>query len=144
MARGFNKAIIIGNLARDPEIRYTASGKAVARITVAVNRQWKSQDGESREEVDFIPAVVWGKMAENVDRYLKKGSSLLVEGRISVRNFEGKDGQKKYMTEIVVDFGGSVQFLGGGNRQNDGENGGYQNNSQGARTQGHQQGGTVF
>jgi single-strand DNA-binding protein len=116
MARGFNKAIIVGNLARDPEIRYTANGTAVARLVVAVNRQWRGQNGETHEEVDFIPAVVWGSQAENCDRYLRKGSALLVEGRISVRSFEGRDGQKRYVTEIVAQ---STQFLGGGRKDDD-------------------------
>jgi single-strand DNA-binding protein len=112
MARGFNKAIIIGNLAKDPEIRYTASGTATARLVVAVNRTW-TKNGEKHEECDFIPAVVWDKMAENCDRYLRKGSALLVEGRISVRSYEGRDGQKKYTTEIVAQ---TVQFLGSGKK----------------------------
>ena len=116
MARGFNKAIIIGNLARDPEIRYTANGKAVARLVVAVNRQWRGQNGEAHEEVDFIPAVVWGTQAEHCDRYLRKGSAILVEGRISVRSYEGRDGQKRYATEIVAQ---AVQFLGGGSGRKD-------------------------
>ncbi len=116
MARGFNKAIIIGNLARDPEIRYTASGTAVARLVVAVNRQWRGQNGEAHEEVDFIPAVVWGTQAENCDRYLRKGSAILVEGRISVRSYEGRDGQKRYATEIVAQ---AIQFLGGGRKDED-------------------------
>ena len=120
MARGFNKAIIIGNLARDPEIRYTASGAAVARLVVAVNRQWRGQNGETHEEVDFIPAVVWGAQAENCDRYLRKGSALLVEGRISVRSFEGRDGQKRYTTEIVAQ---AVQFLGSGGRRDEDSSG---------------------
>ena len=117
--RGFNKAIIIGNLAKDPEIRYTASGTAVARLVVAVNRQWQGKDGEARKEVDFIPAVVWGSLAENCDRYLRKGSALLVEGRISVRNFEGRDGQKRYVTEIVVQ---TIQFLGGNRKEGESQN----------------------
>ena len=108
MARGFNKAIIIGNLARDPEIRYTNSGMAVAKMAVAVNRTWM-RDGQKQEEVDFIPVVVWDKQAESCDKYLRKGSALLVEGRISVRSYEGRDGQKKYATEIVAQ---GVQFLG--------------------------------
>ncbi len=117
MARGFNKAIIVGNLTRDPEIRYTASGTAVARLSVAVNRQWRGQNGETHEEVDFIPVVVWGSQAENCDRYLRKGRPLLVEGRISVRNYEGRDGQKRYVTEIVAQ---TVQFLGSGRRDDEG------------------------
>ena len=116
MARGFNKAIIIGNLARDPEIRYTASGKAVARLVVAVNRQWRGQNGETHEEVDFINVSVWGTQAEHCDRYLRKGSAVLVEGRISVRSYEGRDGQKRYATEIVAQV---VQFLGGGGGRKD-------------------------
>jgi len=107
MARGFNKAIIIGNLARDPEIRYTNSGMAVAKMAIAVNRTWM-RDGQKQEEVDFIPVVVWDKQAENCERYLRKGSAVLVEGRISVRSYE-KDGQKRYATEIVAQ---TVQFLG--------------------------------
>ena len=108
--RGYNRAIIMGNLARDPEIRYTASQRAVASFSVAVNRSWKDQNGEIREEVTFIPVVVWGKSAEFCERYLKKGSGVLVEGRISVRSYEAKTGEKRYVTEIVAD---NIQFAGG-------------------------------
>ncbi|MDY3869404.1 MAG: single-stranded DNA-binding protein, partial [Pyramidobacter sp.] len=73
MARGYNKAILIGNLARDPEVRYTANNTAVASTAIAVNRSWRGQNGEQREEVDFIPIVLWGKLAEFSERYLKKG-----------------------------------------------------------------------
>jgi single-strand DNA-binding protein len=111
MARGFNKAIIIGNLARDPEVKYTNSGTAVAKMAVAVNRVWM-RDGQKQEEVDFIPVVVWDKQAENCEKYLSKGSAVIVEGRISVRSYE-KDGQKRYATEIVAQ---TVQFLGGGDK----------------------------
>ena len=78
--RGFNKAIIMGNVTRDPEIRYTASQKAVASFSVAVNRSWKDANGALREEVAFIPVVVWGKPAETCERYMKKGAGVLVEG----------------------------------------------------------------
>lgn len=108
--RGFNKAIIMGNLARDPEIRYTASQRAVASFTVAVNRQWKDQNGEVRDDVTFIPVVVWGKGAEVCERYLKKGRGVLVEGRINVRSYESKTGEIRYVTEIVAD---TFQFVGG-------------------------------
>ncbi|HOU32378.1 MAG TPA: single-stranded DNA-binding protein [Synergistaceae bacterium] len=107
--RGFNKAIIMGNLARDPEVRYTASKQAVARITVAVNRRWKGSNGEVQEQVDFIPVSVWGIQAEHCEQYLSKGSGVLVEGRISVRSYE-KDGQKRFATEVVAQ---SIQFIGG-------------------------------
>lgn len=107
--RGFNKAIIMGNLARDPELRYTQTQRAVASFTVAVNRQWKDQNGEAREEAVFIPVVVWGKGAEVCERYLKKGSGVLVEGRINVRSYEAQTGERRYVTEIIAD---TFQFVG--------------------------------
>lgn len=118
MARGFNKAILVGNLTRDPELRYTSSQTPVCSFTLAVNRMWKGKNGETQEQVDFIPVTVWGMMAENCNRYLKKGSPALVEGRIQVRNYEDKQGQKRYVTEIVAE---NVQFLGtpGGRREED-------------------------
>ena len=100
--RGFNKAILMGNLARDPEVRYTATKQAVAKFSVAVNRRWKGTNGEVQEQVDFIPVVVWGSQAELCEKYLTKGAGVLVEGRISVRSYE-KDGQKRYVTEVVAD-----------------------------------------
>ena len=101
MSRGFNHATIMGNLARDPEVRYTTSKQAVAKLTVAVNRQWKNKDGEVQEQVDFIPVVVWGQSAGNAEKYLRKGSQVLVEGRIQVRNYEHADGHKVWVTELV-------------------------------------------
>jgi single-strand DNA-binding protein len=114
MMKGYNKAIIVGNLARDPEIRYTASQRAVVSFSVAVNRSWKGQDGEVREETTFIPVVIWGKSAEFCERYLKKGSAVLVEGRISVRSYEAKSGEKRYVTEIVAD---TIQFAGSAGKE---------------------------
>ena len=107
--RGFNKAILMGNLARDPEVRYTATKQAVAKFSVAVNRRWKGTNGEVQEQVDFIPVVVWGSQAELCEEYLTKGAGVLVEGRISVRSYE-KDGQKRYVTEVVAQ---TLQFVGG-------------------------------
>ncbi len=109
MARGFNKAILMGNLARDPEVRYTTSKQAVAKLTVAVNRQWKNRDGEIQDQADFIPVVVWGSQAENCERYLRKGSPVLVEGRIQVRNYESGAGERRWVTEVVAQ---GVTFLG--------------------------------
>ncbi len=110
MARGFNKVILMGNLARDPEIRYTVDKRAMARFAVAVNNTWKDKNGELQESVDFIPVVVWGPQAENCERYLKKGSPVLVEGRIQVRSYEAKDGSgKRYATDVVA---AGVTFLG--------------------------------
>ncbi len=116
MAKGFNKVVLMGNLARDPEVRYTAGKQAVANFPLAVNRAWKDKNGELQESVDFIPVVVWGSTAENCERYLKKGSPAFVEGRIQVRNYEAKDGSgKRYVTEVVAS---EVIFLGS-KRQDD-------------------------
>lgn len=109
--RGFNKAIIMGNLVRDPEIRYTSSQQPVASFSVAINRTWKDRNGEVKDDVTYIPVVVWGRMAENCSQYLHKGSGVLAEGRISVRSYEAQTGEKKYVTEVVAD---TVQFVGGG------------------------------
>ena len=116
MARGYNKAILIGNLARDPELRYTANKTPVASFAVAVNRSWKGQNGELRDEVDFIPVTVWNKLAEFAERYLKKGNSVLVEGRISVRSYEAKTGEKRTYTEVVAE---NIQFVGPARRDGD-------------------------
>ncbi len=117
MARGYNKALIMGNLARDPELKFTPGGQAVGNFSVAVNRTWKDKSGEKQEAVDFIPVVVWGATAENCDKYLKKGSPALVEGRIQTRSYEAKDGSgKRYVTEIVAS---DVVFLGNGKRDGD-------------------------
>lgn len=128
MARGFNKAIIVGNLARDPQLRYTASKSAVASFSVAVNRSWKGKNGEIQEAVDFIPIVVWGPQAENCERYLRKGSAVLVEGRIQVRSYDDKTGNKRYVTEIVSE---NIQFLSGGRRDEGSSSQGYQSSSMG-------------
>lgn len=107
MTRGYNKAIIMGNLARDPELKYTPTGRPRAVFSVAVNKAWKDADGTVKESVDFLPVVVWEKMADVCKVYLKKGSGVLVEGRLSTRSYE-KDGVKRYVTEIIA---ASVQFV---------------------------------
>lgn len=97
MAGSFNKVILVGNLTRDPEIRYVGSGAAVTKFTLAVNR--RSKQGE---ETDFIDCVAWDKLAETCNTYLKKGSSCLVEGRLSIRSYETKEGEKRKATEVVL------------------------------------------
>ncbi|MDR1379633.1 MAG: single-stranded DNA-binding protein [Synergistaceae bacterium] len=110
MARGFNKVILMGNLARDPEVRYTVDKRAWARFTVAVNFSRKNKNGEYEESVDFIPVTTWGPLGEHCGRYLKKGSAVLVEGKIKVRAYEARDGSgKKYATDVMAD---NVQFVG--------------------------------
>ena len=99
-----NKAIIIGNLTRDPEIRSLPSGVKVCSFSIATNRVWKDQSGARQEAVDYHNIVVFGRQAENVAQYMKKGSSMLVEGRIQTRSWDDKEtGQKRYRTEIVAD-----------------------------------------
>lgn len=105
-----NKALIIGNLTRDPELKALPSGIQVASLSVATNRVWKDQNGAKQESTDYHNIVVFGRQAETVAQYLKKGSSILVEGRIQTRSWDGQDGKKQYRTEIVAD---RVQF---GNR----------------------------
>ncbi len=103
----FNKAIIIGNVTRDPELKALPSGAKVASFSVATNRVWKDQSGAKKEQSDFHNIVVFGKQAEIVSQYVKKGSMLMIEGRIQTRSWDGADGKKNYRTEIVAD---RVQF----------------------------------
>ena len=102
-----NKALIIGNLTRDPEVKSLPSGIQVATFSVATNRVWKDKNGAKQESADYHNVVVFGRQAEIVGQYLKKGSSALVEGRMQTRSWDGPDGVKKYRTEIVAD---RVQF----------------------------------
>lgn len=112
-----NKAIIIGNLTRDPEIKALPSGIQVCSFSVATNRVWKDKEGNKKEQADFHNIVVFGRQAETAGQYLKKGQTVLVEGRIQTRSWDDKDGQKKYRTEIVADrvqFGPKAGAGGGG------------------------------
>jgi single-strand DNA-binding protein len=105
----FNKVILAGNLTRDPELRYTPKGQAVARIALAVNRTWKSESGESREEVTFVDVDVWGRQAEVISQYMKKGRPLLVEGRLKLDQWEDKNThQKQSKLRVVLE---SFSFL---------------------------------
>ena len=101
-----NKAIISGRLTREPDVRYTTSGKVVCQFTLAVDRPFTNQDGQ--READFINIVVWGKIAELCGNSLAKGHRALVEGRLQIRSYDGKDGAKRYVTEVVAN---SVEFL---------------------------------
>ena len=110
---GLNKVIIIGNLGADPELRYTQSGQAVCNFTVATNESWKDKDGEWQERTEWHKIVVWGKQGENCEKYLSKGRQCCVEGRLQTREWEDKDGNKRWTTEIVAQ---NVQFLSGGEK----------------------------
>lgn len=128
-----NRVVLVGRLTKDPEVKYTQNGIAVANFTLACNRPFTSQDG--KQEADFIQVQVWRKTAENVGNYLKKGSLAGVDGRIQTRNYENQEGKRVYVTEVIAD---TVQFLGtrgsqqgqqqGQNRNQQGQGGQYPNN----------------
>jgi single-strand DNA-binding protein len=105
-----NRVILIGNLGRDPELRYVQSGQAVTTFSVATNDRWTDRDGKPQERTEWHRVVVWGKQAENCANYLAKGRSVYIEGRLQTREWEDKEGQKRQTTEIVAQ---TVQFLGG-------------------------------
>jgi single-strand DNA-binding protein len=109
MAASMNKVFLLGNLTRDPELRYVPSGAAVANFTIAVNRVYKDKTGEKKEQASFVKVVVWGKMAEICGEYLTKGRPVLVEGRLQSRSWEGQDGQKRSALDVVAD---NIQFIG--------------------------------
>jgi len=108
MPASLNKVMLIGNLTRDPELRYLPSGQAVATFTIACNRTYNSKTGEKKEEVSFIRIVVWARRAEICNEYLKKGSSVFVEGRLQSRSWDAPDGSKRSAVEVIAD---NVQFL---------------------------------
>ncbi len=102
MARSLNRAQLIGNLTRDPELRYTPQGTAVCTFSVATNRQWKTESGDTRDEAEFHRIVAWDKLAEICNQLLKKGRKVFVEGRIQTRKWQTQDGQPRSTTEIVI------------------------------------------
>ena len=113
MARGINKVILIGNVGGDPEVRYMPNGNAVANVTLATTDSWKDkQSGQQQERTEWHRVVFFGRLAEIVGEYVRKGSKLYIEGRLQTREWE-KDGVKRYTTEIVVDIGGQMQLLDG-------------------------------
>ena len=116
---GYNKVILIGNLTRDPELRYTPKGVAIAKIGLAVNRTWKTETGEQKEEVTFIDVDAFGRQAETLAQYVKKGSPLMVEGRLKLDQWDDKQtGQKRSKMGVTLE---GFQFLGGGNRDGGGD-----------------------
>jgi len=105
----YNKVLLMGNLTKDPELRYTPQGTAVANLRLAVNRKYRTKDQELKEEVCFITAVVWNKQAETCNQYLHKGSSVFVEGRLQSRSWEDNTGAKRSVIEVRAE---RVQFMG--------------------------------
>ncbi|MBX9604916.1 MAG: single-stranded DNA-binding protein [Gammaproteobacteria bacterium] len=137
MARGLNKVMLIGNLGADPEVRYTAGGSAVANIRLATAEAWRDREsGEQQERTEWHRVVFFGKLAEIVEQYVKKGSQLYVEGRIQTRKWQDKDGNERYSTEIVAS---DMQMLGGrggssgggGGYEGGGGGGGYERSGSG-------------
>ena len=122
-----NKVMIIGNLGRDPEMRFTAGGQALATFSVACNRRYTTRDGEQRDETEWVRVVCWGRQAEIAGQYLQRGSPVYVEGRLQTRSWEDQQGQTRYMTEVVAQNfqmlgsrGGGAGGDGGGERWQDG------------------------
>jgi single-strand DNA-binding protein len=103
MARSLNKVLLIGNLGRDPELKALPSGSHVATFTLATSRRWKDKNGEMQEETQWHNVVSWGPQAETIATYLKKGSKVFVEGRLTHRSWDDQSGQKRYTTEVVIE-----------------------------------------
>lgn len=113
MARGINKVILVGNLGNDPDVKYTQSGMAITRISLATTSVRKDKDGNQQERTEWHRVVFFGRLAEIAGEYLRKGSQVYVEGSLRTRKWQGQDGQDRYTTEIVVDINGNMQLLGG-------------------------------
>ncbi len=141
MARGVNKVILIGNLGRDPEVRYMPSGGAVANLTVATSEQWRDKNsGENQERTEWHRVVMFGRLGEIAGEYLKKGSKVYIEGKLQTRKWQDNNGQDRYTTEIVanemqmLDSRGGAGDFGGAQ-----QGGGYQSQSQPQQQQAPQQ-----
>ena len=113
MAEGLNRVLLIGNLGRDPELRFTQSGQAVLSLRLATNESFQNRDGERQERTEWHSVTVWGKRGEGLNKVVSKGSQLFVEGRLQTRSWEDKQGQKRYTTEVVAT---NILLLGGGSR----------------------------
>jgi single-strand DNA-binding protein len=138
MARGVNKVILVGNLGQDPEVRYMPNGNGVANITLATSDSYKDKNtGQMVDKTEWHRVVFFGKLAEIVGEYCRKGSQIYVEGKLQTRKWTDQQGQEKYTTEIVVDgFTGQMQMLGA--RGGDQQSGGYQGNQGGQQSGGYQ------
>ena len=137
-SKGVNKCILVGNLGKDPEVRYTQDGKAVASLTLATSESWKDQSGQVQEKTEWHRISIFGKLAEIAGEYLRKGSQIYIEGKLQTRKWTNKEGQDQYTTEIVLDpFNGVMQMLGSkGGGQSEG---GFQGQQRPAAAQPQQQ-----
>ena len=130
MGRGsVNKVIILGNLGQDPEVRSTQGGQMVANLRLATNRTWTDRNGQRQEQTEWHSVVAWGKLAEIIEQYLKKGDQVYFEGRLQTSSWEDKSGEKRYKTEIVAQ---EMQMLGsgGGSRESGGGGSSYNNSAE--------------
>lgn len=116
----YNKTILVGNLTRDPGLKYTPDGKGVCKFCIAVNHQYKGKDGETKKEADYFVIITWGKTAENCSKFLSKGRTVLVDGRLKNRTYETQDKQKRNVTEIIAE---TVTFLSPGHGKDQKEQG---------------------
>ncbi|MFA5133465.1 MAG: single-stranded DNA-binding protein [Patescibacteria group bacterium] len=121
-----NRAMLIGNLTRDPEVRKTPSGQSVANFSIATNRVWNGNDGQKQTAVDYHNIVAWGKLADICSQYLRKGKKVYVEGRLQTRDWEGQDGVKRSRTEIVLENMIMLDSARGESSSRFGETSGYQ------------------
>src|SRR3954468_4358557 len=121
MAGGVNKVILVGHLGADPDMRYTPSGQGVCELRLATSESWNDKNGQRQERTEWQRSGLWGQRAEVCRKYLSKGPQVFVEGRIQTRTYDDKDGNKRYITEIIAN---DVQFLGGGGREGGGGGGG--------------------
>ena len=113
-SKGVNKVILVGNLGKDPEVRFTQDGKAITNLTLATSESWKDQSGQVQEKTEWHRVAIFGKLAEIAGEYLRKGSQVYFEGQLQTRKWTNKEGQDQYTTEIKVDsFNGVMQMLGG-------------------------------
>lgn len=118
-SKGVNKVILVGNLGKDPEVRYLPNGGAVANLTLATSESWRDKaTGEQKEKTEWHRVILFGKLAEVAGEYLRKGSQIYIEGKLTTRKWTDQSGVEKYTTEIHVNVGGTMQMLGG--RQSDG------------------------
>jgi len=139
MSRGVNKAILIGNLGQDPDTRYTPSGNPVVNLNLATDESYKDKStGQKVPKTEWHRVVVFGKLAEIVSQYCRKGSKLYVEGKMQTRKWQGQDGQDRYTTEVVVDINGQIQMLDS-KPQGDGQQGNQKGASQGQQRAGQNQ-----
>ncbi len=112
MAGSLNKVTLIGNLGRDPEIRHTADNRPIANLTIATSERWKDQSGQQQEKTEWHRVVVFGNLADVIQKYLKKGDSVYFEGKLQTRKWTDQQGQERYTTEVVVDRAGTMVMLG--------------------------------